>query len=303
MHLVYAPRKIPEISDEALHDLYRRLEGETCGFAMALCEQLRIVLEPTLKGRMQGDYKTGKRISMRKVIAYIASQYRKDKIWLRRVKPSKRQYQVLLAVDNSKSMEECGVSQIAMQALFTLCQALVHVEVGEFGVCAFGGEKPEVLLPLGSSQFTFDQAKPLLQDLQFDRNHQSAHNHGLADLMKMCCEIFSERSAPTATLSQMMLIVTDARCNKDTVRPWVQHALSNRVVPLLIIVDSGKVSISLFFACGSPPILRLIRASRGGGGGKSCSATPKMTRPLKDRALDSFASAKNLVFLTGSRIG
>ena len=30
---------------------------------------------------------------MRKVIPYIASGYRKDKIWLRRTKPSKRQYQ------------------------------------------------------------------------------------------------------------------------------------------------------------------------------------------------------------------
>jgi hypothetical protein len=36
----------------------------------------------------------GKRISMRKVIAYIASHFRKDKIWLRRSRPDKRRYQV-----------------------------------------------------------------------------------------------------------------------------------------------------------------------------------------------------------------
>ena len=34
---------------------------------------------------------------MRKVIPYIASQFRKDKIWLRRTKPSKRQYQIFRA--------------------------------------------------------------------------------------------------------------------------------------------------------------------------------------------------------------
>ncbi len=38
----------------------------------------------------------GKRISMRKVIAYIASHFRKDKIWLRRSRPDKRRYQVRL---------------------------------------------------------------------------------------------------------------------------------------------------------------------------------------------------------------
>lgn len=41
---------------------------------------------------------------MRKVIPYIASQFRKDKIWLRRTKPSKRQYQIMLAIDDSSSM-------------------------------------------------------------------------------------------------------------------------------------------------------------------------------------------------------
>ena len=32
---------------------------------------------------------------MKKVIPYIASQFQKDKIWLRRTKPSAREYQVL----------------------------------------------------------------------------------------------------------------------------------------------------------------------------------------------------------------
>lgn len=59
-----------------------------------LTEQLRLILEPTMASRLAGDYKSGKRISMKKVIAYIASHYRKDKIWLRRTRPDKRKYQV-----------------------------------------------------------------------------------------------------------------------------------------------------------------------------------------------------------------
>ncbi len=47
-----------------------------------------------LATKLMGDYRTGKRINMRKVIPYIASQFKKDKIWLRRTKPSKRNYQV-----------------------------------------------------------------------------------------------------------------------------------------------------------------------------------------------------------------
>lgn len=49
---------------------------------------------------------------MRKVIPYIASQFRKDKIWLRRTKPSKRQYQICLAIDDSSSMVDNHTKQV-----------------------------------------------------------------------------------------------------------------------------------------------------------------------------------------------
>ncbi len=57
----------------------------------ALC---RLILEPTLASRLAGDYRTGKRLNMRRVIAFVASQFRKDKIWMRRTRPDKRKYQV-----------------------------------------------------------------------------------------------------------------------------------------------------------------------------------------------------------------
>lgn len=60
----------------------------------------------------RGDYRTGKRLNMRKVIPYVASQFRKDKIWLRRTKPSKRQYQICLALDDSASMVDNHSKQV-----------------------------------------------------------------------------------------------------------------------------------------------------------------------------------------------
>jgi hypothetical protein len=73
--------------------LWARFEALTAPLASELCEQLRLILEPTLAARMQGDYRTGKRLNMRKIIPYLASDFRRDKIWLRRSKPSVRRYQ------------------------------------------------------------------------------------------------------------------------------------------------------------------------------------------------------------------
>ena len=75
----------------------------------------------------RGDYRTGKRLNMRKVIPYIASQFRKDKIWLRRTKPSKRQYQIMLAIDDSRSMTSNHSAQVLIEnvCLTVLLNALV----------------------------------------------------------------------------------------------------------------------------------------------------------------------------------
>lgn len=54
---------------------------------------------------------------MRKVIPYIASQFRKDKIWLRRTKPSKRDYQICLAVDDSSSMVDNHSKQVRFKRM------------------------------------------------------------------------------------------------------------------------------------------------------------------------------------------
>lgn len=76
-----------------LHQVWGRCEALTAGLSSELAEQLRLVLEPQLASKMAGEYRTGKRISMKRVIAYIASHFRKDKIWLRRTRPDKRKYQ------------------------------------------------------------------------------------------------------------------------------------------------------------------------------------------------------------------
>ena len=79
---------------EGSRELWGRLRSVTGALSQRLCEQLRLVLEPMVATKLQGDYRSGKRINMRRVIPYIASGFRKDKIWLRRTKPAKRDYQV-----------------------------------------------------------------------------------------------------------------------------------------------------------------------------------------------------------------
>ena len=82
----------------------------------------------------RGDYRTGKRLNMRKVIAYIASQFRKDSIWLRRTEPNKREYQISIAVDDSSSMIDNHSKQLAFEALACISNALNYLQAGEMAI-------------------------------------------------------------------------------------------------------------------------------------------------------------------------
>lgn len=106
------PLQGPSGSEAAALVEWHDLESRTISLSQELCEELRLILEPTQAARLKGDYKTGKRLNMRKVIPYIASGFRKDKIWLRRTQPSKREYEILLALDDSASMLDNQSKQV-----------------------------------------------------------------------------------------------------------------------------------------------------------------------------------------------
>jgi midasin len=59
----------------------------------------------------RGDFRTGKKLNLRKIIPFIASNYRKDRIWLRRTEPSERNYYVMVGLDDTKSMQYGAVGE------------------------------------------------------------------------------------------------------------------------------------------------------------------------------------------------
>merc|ERR1712126_512560 len=98
-----------------------------------------------------------------------------DKIWLRRGKPNKREFQILVALDDSSSMSDNQSREMALSSLNTLSSALTLLEVGQLGVLRFG-KSAEVIHSLGSqwsqtagtkiqNQFTFEQKETSLLSL------------------------------------------------------------------------------------------------------------------------------------------
>lgn len=217
-------------------ELWQGYENLTHDLAMGLCEQLRLILEPTLATKLKGDYRTGKRLNMKKIIPYIASQFKKDKIWLRRTKPSKRQYQVMISVDDSKSMSESHSVQLAYEALSLISKALSQLEVGDISITSFG-ERVRLLHPF-DQPFTAESGASVIQ--QFTFAQQKTYVKNLIETSIGLFESARHTSGPgNAELWQLQLILSDGICeDHDTLRALVRNALDQQIMMIFIVVDN-----------------------------------------------------------------
>ncbi|XP_068082683.1 midasin [Anabrus simplex] len=210
----------------------------TSSLARDLSEQLRLVLEPTQASRLRGDYRTGRRINMRKVIPYIASQFRKDKIWLRRTKPSKRDYQIVLAIDDSASMADNHSKELAFESLALVSRALTLLESGELSVVSFG-EMVKVLHQLGDP-FTEQSGARLLQQISFSQNGTRVAQ--LVEFVTTMFQMSKSRASHSSDLAQLLVIVSDGRGvfseSPNKVKLAIRQAREAHIFMVFIIVDN-----------------------------------------------------------------
>jgi midasin len=259
-------------------EMWGRCEALVMGLAGELTEQLRLILEPSLASRLGGEFRSGKRLNMKRVIGYIASQFRRDKIWMRRSRPDKRRYQVVVAVDDSRSMAENGAGCFALEALALLCKAMSRLDVGELGVISYGGGQG--VRPLQALEVPFsDAAGPgIMSSLRFDQDNTIADQPmlQLVEAVQHLLEGARARagsqssSGSSSDLRQLLLVLGDGRFHEKgalvgAVRQLVEV---QGVCPVFIALDTAATAAT---AAGSS-------SKRGAGAGSGSSAGGGPTR-------------------------
>ncbi|KAF2875171.1 hypothetical protein BDV95DRAFT_603934 [Massariosphaeria phaeospora] len=230
---------VAPVSTEDARALWINHEASTHSLSQQLTEHLRLILAPTLATKLRGDFRTGKRLNLKRIIPYIASGYKRDKIWLRRSQPSKRSYQVLIALDDSKSMAESGASNLALKTLTLVTRSLAMLEVGEVSVVGFGD----------SVNVAHDFDKPFTSDAGvrvFEQFGFAASKTNVRGLVERSLELFAEArrkgsSAAGEDLWQLMLVVSDGICDSHAeIQRLVRRAQEERVMIVFVIIDSSN---------------------------------------------------------------
>ncbi|AFN83603.1 Willebrand factor type A domain-containing AAA ATPase [Encephalitozoon romaleae SJ-2008] len=111
-----------------------RIEEGDC---TKLTNMLRIIMESRKGSRYKGDFRSGKKLNMKRLVPYIASGFRRDRIWMKRQKNDKKDYILRLFIDNSKSMynQEMVDTLLSLYSKINISFSLlgIPVEVYRFG--------------------------------------------------------------------------------------------------------------------------------------------------------------------------
>ncbi|XPT03346.1 AAA ATPase midasin [Ascochyta lentis] len=212
-------------------------ESATHSLSQQLTESLRLILAPTLATKLRGDFRTGKRLNLKRIIPYIASGYKRDKIWLRRSQPSKRSYQVMIALDDSRSMADSGASNLALKTLTLVTRSLAMLEVGEVSVVGFG-DSVNVAHDF-DKPFTSEAGVRVFEQFGFD-----AAKTNVRGLVDRSLDLFAEArrqgsSSAGEDLWQLMLVVSDGICDSHAeIQRLVRKAQEERVMIVFIIIDA-----------------------------------------------------------------
>lgn len=230
----------PMSRDEAVR-LWSRYSTSSNQAAVLLTEQLRMILAPTVATKLRGDFRTGKRLNIKRIIPYIASRYKRDKIWMRRTNPNKRNYQILIAVDDSKSMMEGGSGALALETLAMLCKSLSLLEVGDVSVVSFGSEENVCIAHPFGRPFGNEAGMDIFQHFSFSQNATNVRR-----LVAESINMFqgSQRAdQPLEDLWKLELIISDGICeDHESIRRLVRQATAKKIMTVFVIVDSVHAS-------------------------------------------------------------
>lgn len=238
-------------ADRPLRDYQQALEAwtalqtKTHPLSLALTSQLRLILKPSQSTKLSGSYRTGKRLNIKKIIPYIASSYKRDKIWMRRAVPTKRTYQILLCVDDSQSMGHTTAGAMALESLVMVSRALAMLEAGQVGVLGFGADvftAHELAAPLLSSH---DAGARVLQNFTFaqDRTDVALLIRRTLDQLRAARATASGGRGGGEDLWQLALILSDGLTPSDSherIRRMLREALEERVMVVFIIMDDSS---------------------------------------------------------------
>lgn len=153
---------------------------------------------------------------------------------MRRTKPSKRTYQIMLCIDDSKSMAESKSVQLAYESLALISKALAQLEAGDMSIISFGNSV-NLIHPF-DKPFTDDAGVDMIQKFSFDQDGTDVKK-----MMGQTLDILEQARSFSSgdSLWQLQIVISDGICqDHDRIRSLVRRAAEQQIMVVFIILDN-----------------------------------------------------------------
>jgi midasin len=179
---------------------------------------------------------------MKKVISFIASHYRNDKIWLRRTLPSKRDYKILIAIDDSLSMKENNLGFFSLEAMVALTEALNRLEVGKVAVARIRDRMD--LVHSFDDNYTAERASFIVSQFSFEHCAATSADHSMSNFVRDSNKLLDMQNSISGSGSTIncpfVIVLSDGRFNKDNVRRYIREAKEKHYLYIFVVLDKIK---------------------------------------------------------------
>ena len=208
-----------------------------------LSSLLKTILTPNLQSKLIGNYKTGKRLNMKKIISFIASNYRQDKIWLRRTLPFNRDYYITISIDNSLSMKQNNIGYYALQSMLILVKSLQKVGIDNLSIFGITDDCVDLYdYNIEKNMINNEKIKNVINYFKF--NFESKNSFDLAmqnflakNIQKIENNTINDRNKLKYNIN---FIISDGRFNKNNVKGLTALAKEKGILYVFIIIDRYK---------------------------------------------------------------
>jgi MoxR-like ATPase/uncharacterized protein with von Willebrand factor type A (vWA) domain len=207
--------------------------------AKEVAEALRQVLKLDEDFEWEGDFSSGQRLNIKKLIDVLikndAGIFNEDdlKLFLRRNEPSKRSHRFVLVLDESGSMKGKEVQRAALQAMALFKYVMQELRV-HHGIVGFANYA-DIHLDINENVMNENALNGLMDDLE---NSNSGGTNDLEGL-RVADDILADEDADEKTV----IVVTDGE-GVDTTKDYVKEMEARGVQVIGIGIGEGTESVT-----------------------------------------------------------
>ncbi|KAG2320522.1 hypothetical protein Bca52824_013735 [Brassica carinata] len=164
-------------------------------------------------------------------------------------RPNKRDYQVVIAVDDSRSMSESGCGYFAIRALETLCREMSQLEMTSLAVESFGKKGSIKMLHDFGESFTTESGIKMISGLTF-KQENLIEDEPIFNLLRNMNEILENlastrrQSVGSNPLQQLVLIIGDGKFHeREKLKRSVRKFLQLKRMVVYLLLDNAEQSV------------------------------------------------------------